>query len=95
MDVLDEFISQYLSEEEATAVAQAAFSGLPVIIDGVQGPTGKSTLCKGLREFGLTAVEKYELENDSNAKALFDKFKDNHNGAYVMIVLNKRIDKPA
>lgn len=86
MDKLQEFLSRYLSEEEATATAQAAFSGLPVIIDGVQGPTGKSTLCKGLREFGLTAVEKYELESG--------KIKDNHNGAYVLIVLNKRIDKP-
>lgn len=86
MNNLQECLSRFLSAEESKAVAQAATSGLPIIIDGIQGPTGKSTLCREIRELGLTAAEKYEADSDKN--------KDNHNGAYIVIVLNKPFDSP-
>lgn len=94
MTALQETLSRYLPEEEAKATAQAAFNGLPVVIDGAQGPTGKSTLCAELLKYGLGAFEKYELDHDPAVGMLIDKNKVNHNGAYVMIVLNKLIDSP-
>lgn len=36
--------------------------GLPVIVGGQRGPTGKSFLCDALREAGIDAHEQWEFE---------------------------------
>lgn len=55
---------------------------LVVHVTGLQGPTGKSTLCQKLREAGVTAFEDYISE---------DKEKTFQNSVYLEISLNKPV----
>lgn len=58
-------------------------AGLPVIIDGDRsGPTGKSTLCKALRDAGIEAYEKWEIE---------EGIKKQDKERYLLILLNDQI----
>lgn len=69
MELYDVF-RPYFSENESKELAAAIRSGLPIIIDGVQRPTGKTTLCERLRRLGFNASERWELpkkESDNNA----------------------------
>lgn len=58
------------------------FPTIRVHITGAQGPTGKSTLCRVLKESGINAFEDWELEKVN---------KDNPNAVYIEIALNKTI----
>ena len=58
------------------------FPAIRVHITGAQGPTGKSTLCRVLKESGVNAFEDWELEEVN---------KDNPNAVYIEIALNKTI----
>ena len=67
---LSDVFRPYFSEDESKKLANAVLSGLPIIIDGVQRPTGKTTLCEMLRRLGFNASERWELpkkESDNNA----------------------------
>lgn len=70
-------LKSLLGEKTATAVIEAAKSGLPILITGRQGPTGKSTLCKILQKNGYEAAEVYEKEESNN------------NTAHIVITLNQ------
>lgn len=57
-------LSLYLPENEAERTAKAIESGIPVMIEGIEGPTGKTTLCEWLRSKGFGAFEPWELTDD-------------------------------
>lgn len=76
---LTEVLEKYFSEDETAKLAGAIRSGLPIIINGAQEPTGKTTLCKKLRELGFNVSERWELP----------KKESNNNAANIVITLNK------
>lgn len=59
---LTEVLGKYFSEDETAKIAGAIRSGLPIIINGAQEPTGKTTLCEKLRELGYNVSERWELQ---------------------------------
>ena len=76
---LTEVLGKYFSEDETAKLAGAIRSGLPIIINGAQEPTGKTTLCEKLRELGFNVSERWELP----------KKESNNNAANIVITLNK------
>ena len=56
----DNYIVPLLGERRAKELAKALKEGKTVIVDGVQGPTGKTTLCQKLKEAGYPVVEYYD-----------------------------------
>ena len=76
---LTEVLGKYFSEDETAKIAGATRSGLPIIINGAQEPTGKTTLCEKLRELGFNVSERWELP----------KKESNNNAANIVITLNK------
>ena len=76
---LTEVLEKYFSEDETAKLAGAIRSGLPIIINGAQEPTGKTTLCEKLRELGFNVSERWELP----------KKESNNNAANIVITLNK------
>ncbi len=78
---LSDVFRPYFSEDEAKKLATAVRSGLPIIIDGVQCPTGKTTLYESLRRLGFNVSERWELP----------KKESDHNAANIVITLNKKV----
>lgn len=78
---LSDVFRPYFSEDEAKSLANAVKSGLPIIINGVQKPTGKTTLCQKLRELGFNVSERWELP----------KKESDNNAANIVITLNKKV----
>lgn len=76
---LTEVLGKYFSEDETAKLAGAIRSGLPIIINGAQEPTGKTTLCEKLRELGFNVSERWELP----------KKESNNNAANIVVTLNK------
>lgn len=76
-----ETLKRYFDDRTAIKIESAIKTGLPVIIDGIQGPTGKSTLCEYLRGKGFSAIEKW----------CADKNKGDDNSVNIVITLNKYI----
>ena len=76
---LTEVLGKYFSQDETAKIAGAIRSGLPIIINGAQEPTGKTTLCEKLRELGFNVSERWELP----------KKESNNNAANIVITLNK------
>lgn len=55
------YLQTILTDAQIDLVAVAAERGLPIIIDGQPGPTGKSTLAGYLKSIGCYVTEGYEL----------------------------------
>lgn len=55
----DTYIVELLGEKRAYELAEALWNRKTIIIDGPNGPTGKTTLCNELRKAGYSAVEKH------------------------------------
>lgn len=69
---LDEYLKTILNEEQIKDIKKAIKHKTPVLIKGVQGPTGKSTLKNILRKQGVSAIEEYELKEDITVIELND-----------------------
>ena len=54
-------MEQLLTQTQEAVVAQAIHAGAKIIVDGVPGPTGKTTLCDELRRRGATVWEPWEV----------------------------------
>ena len=88
MTTLSEIINLHLRQAGLEANISAIYgniiakyrSDITVYITGVQGPTGKSTLCKELKKLGVNAFEAWELE---------DKSLSDINTSHIDISLNK------
>lgn len=77
-------LNKLVGEEQARMLTciLSEFPTIRVHITGAQGPTGKSTLCRMLKESGVDAFEDWEFEEVN---------KDNPNAVYIEIALNKTI----
>jgi Flp pilus assembly CpaF family ATPase len=60
IDKLKEFLTTTVDKETAAAVRSAMKNDVPIIIDGPQGPTGKTTLCRLINDNGGVAYEAYQ-----------------------------------
>ena len=80
--IKDCILAAGISENEAHLCAGIIVNNpeIKVHITGIQKPTGKSTLCKELKNLGVCAFETWELEDENL---------DNTNAAYIEISLNK------
>lgn len=55
----DNYIVPLLGERRAKELAKALKEGKTIIIGGVQGPTGKTTLWRKLSEAGYPVIERF------------------------------------
>lgn len=53
-----EYLEMVLGKREKNKLLGALKEGLLIVIDGPSGATGKTTLCRVLREHGYNVVEK-------------------------------------
>ncbi|WP_435309639.1 hypothetical protein [Sebaldella termitidis] len=53
-------LPDFISKEDEVYIRSAVKNNIPIIVDGEQGPTGKTTLVKVLREYGAVAYEPWE-----------------------------------
>lgn len=81
MSELKVLLSKYLPEKEADILASilTAHRQMPIVIDGICGPTGKTTLCRELCRMGFHAAESW----------MPDEKESDRNGACVTITLNR------
>lgn len=71
MNELKTTLSEYFDKNQVQQIVQGIQIGLPIVIYGSHKPTGKTTLCKTLRELGVNAVEAWEIkEEDSNTASI-------------------------
>ncbi|EPH89675.1 hypothetical protein D922_03408 [Enterococcus faecalis 06-MB-DW-09] len=56
-------IFDILTDDQISRTLSARTMGKPVLVSGAQGPKGKTTLVKLLRENGIQAFEEWEFEN--------------------------------
>ncbi|GAB2553469.1 hypothetical protein [Gracilibacillus alcaliphilus] len=56
-----DYLQSILSDGEIENLKIAIEIGMPILVQGPQGPTGKSTFVKYLRERGVNASEKHEF----------------------------------
>ena len=56
----DDYIFQLLGEKREKNLAKALRTGKTIIVDGHNGPTGKTTLCEKLKEAGYPVVEEHD-----------------------------------
>lgn len=64
MNELKELLSKYFSEHKAEQLSNIITQDVPILIDGIQGPTGKTTLCSKLKALGYDAQELWETKKD-------------------------------
>lgn len=55
-------LPNYLTDEQVEVIKRAIKTKTTILIDGRQGPTGKTYLKRFLNSVGIDAVEKHELE---------------------------------
>lgn len=77
---LKKLLTKYFSEHEAEKMSKMLRKDVLIIIDGVQGPTGKTTLCRRLNELGYNAVERREIKKEGS-----------NNSVSIVVSLNKMI----
>ena len=59
---LQNYLEKLLGSKRKTReLLQAIKENRPILIDGPQGPTGKTTLCQALRDAGVIAYEKWTM----------------------------------
>lgn len=82
-------LKKYLEQNEAEQLLIPIMQGIPVLIDGKQGPTGKTTLYEGLKEMGIAVAERWMLnEHYGNVPDVFRS--SNKNAVFITITLNER-----
>lgn len=59
--MLTNYLNSLLGEKAALELLEAIQNQKTVLIRGAQGPTGKTTLCRVLREHGVAAVEEKDV----------------------------------
>lgn len=55
-------LPEFLNDSTQRVIMNAIKSGKVILVSGMPGPTGKTTLVEMLREQGVTAFEKWECE---------------------------------
>lgn len=59
--MLNNYLISLLGEKAALELSEAIQNQKTVLIRGAQEPTGKTTLCRILREHGIAAVEEKDV----------------------------------
>ena len=59
--MLTNYMNALLGKESAHEMVDAIQNQKTILIRGTQGPTGKTTLCRLLREHGIAAVEEKDV----------------------------------
>lgn len=59
--MLTNYLNSLLGKESALEIVDALRNQKTILIRGAQGPTGKTTLCRILREHGVAAVEEKDV----------------------------------
>ena len=59
--MLTNYLNSLLGEKATLELLDAIQNQKTVLIRGAQGPTGKTTLCRILREHGIAAVEEKDV----------------------------------
>ena len=59
--MLTNYLNSLLGKESALEIVDALRNQKNILIRGAQGPTGKTTLCRILREHGIAAVEEKDV----------------------------------
>lgn len=67
-----EYLKPLVSEETLDNMKFALDNNMPILIKGPQKPTGKTTLCNMLREYGVQAYEEFEMFTLELNKMLVD-----------------------
>ena len=67
-----EYLKPLVSEETLNNMEFALDNNMPILIKGPQRPTGKTTLCNMLREYGVQAYEEFEMFTVELNKMLVD-----------------------
>lgn len=90
------YLCTILNEEQRTLLRFAAYLNIPVLIDGLPNPTGKSTLAEYLRSLGVNAIEMWDVREEAKShKVDVDMLLHGKgfigNTAHVVITLNKTL----
>ena len=88
MQELKELFARYLPEDKAEMLAEllAAHKDITVILDGIQGATGKTTVCRELRRMGYRAEEAWKLSFENR-----QVIENDRNGVSITVTLNKLV----
>ena len=70
-----QYLQSILSNYDIGRLKHAVRVGKPIIVEGIQGPTGKTTLIRYLRERGAKAIQ-YELSEVFTLKELLKELKE-------------------
>lgn len=85
MNELKDVLGLYLPKETVAKFLPVLDKSVPILIDGIQGPTGKSTLCDKLNSLGYNAQELWEYAEEMATK----KRERDDNFVGIVISLNK------
>ena len=55
-------LPDYLTKKQKSDIKRAIKDNIPIIVKGIQGPTGKTTLVDLLKEQGIVAFELWECQ---------------------------------
>lgn len=62
VDEIEAQLPSYVTENQRLQIINAVENKKPIIIGGIQGPTGKTFLKKTLKKNGLVVFEEWEIE---------------------------------
>lgn len=93
-------LKTYLDNETAELLLMPIMHGIPVIVDGLQGPTGKTTLHHEFEKLGIEVTQRWMLDTPAMAfepiPEVFKKVHPEHqadNKAFITISLNKFVGR--
>lgn len=88
-----EYLKPLVSEETLDNMKFALDNNMPILIKGSQKPTGKTTLCNMLREYGVQAYEEFEMFTVELNKILVDGTEENKKVKSTLLFENQEVKK--
>ena len=88
-----EYLKPLVSEETLDNMKFALDNNMPILIKGSQRPTGKTTLCNILREYGVQAYEEFEIFTVELNKILVDGTEENKKVKSTLLFENQEVKK--
>lgn len=88
-----EYLKPLVSEETLDNMKFALDNNMPILIKGPQRPTGKTTLCNILREYGVQAYEEFEIFTVELNKILVDGTEENKKVKSTLLFENQEVKK--
>ena len=88
-----EYLKPLVSEETLDNMKFALDNNMPILIKGSQKPTGKTTLCNILREYGVQVYEEFEIFTVELNKILVDGTEENKKVKSTLLFENQEVKK--